>query len=304
MDSQLRQLEGLPGRPTQRLPPNGLWKTSPNMSSRRAEYHLDPVTKQRPAWLLLLAVIVCLLVLASPSAHAGPPFFTDDPETLEARHWEFYLATQLYRNSEGWTGTSPHIEINYGVTSDLQLHLITPMAFSAPIHETAQFGYGDTEFGVKYRFLSETDHRPQIGIYPLLEIPTGNASRGLGEGHLDVFIPIWLQKSFGKWTTFGGGGYWIDPGRESRNWWFLGWALERKITSKLTLGAEIIHETPKAPGESSITSLTGGVLVDFSDTYHFAVSAGHTIHGADQFQAYAAFLITFGPEKPRQKPTK
>jgi hypothetical protein len=42
-------------------------------------------------------------------------------------------------------------------------------------------------------------------------VPTGNAERGLGTGHTHGFMPLWLQKSFGKWLTYGGG-YWINPG--------------------------------------------------------------------------------------------
>jgi hypothetical protein len=42
-------------------------------------------------------------------------------------------------------------------------------------------------------------------MFPLLELPTGNEHRGLGAGHVSAFLPIWVQKSFGEWTTYGGG---------------------------------------------------------------------------------------------------
>jgi hypothetical protein len=38
-------------------------------------------------------------------------------------------------------------------------------------------------------------------------VPTGNESRGLGAGHVQLYLPIWFQKDFGKWTTYGGGGF-------------------------------------------------------------------------------------------------
>ena len=49
---------------------------------------------------------------------------------------------------------------------------------------------------------------PQVGIFPLLEVPTA-AQEGLGNGHATAFLPLWLQKSWGKWTVYGGGGYGI-----------------------------------------------------------------------------------------------
>jgi hypothetical protein len=44
---------------------------------------------------------------------------------------------------------------------------------------TSTFGYGDTEVGVKYRFFEETDQLPQMGVFPLVEMPSGSRERNL-----------------------------------------------------------------------------------------------------------------------------
>jgi outer membrane putative beta-barrel porin/alpha-amylase len=244
-----------------------------------------------------LAAIAMWIIGAAQLAWAGPPFTTDDPEPVEYQHWEVYVASQLAHDKDGWSGTSPHIEVNYGAIPNLQLHLIAPVSFTALSHEATRFGYGDTELGVKYRFFEETDHLPQMGVFPLIELPTGNRKRGLGSGHTQAFLPLWLQKSFGAWTTYGGGGYWINPGKDSRDWWFTGWLLQREITSKLTLGTEIFHETPNEKGGESDTKLNFGGIYNFTDMYHLLFSAGHTVQGPSATQAYLAFQITFGPKK-------
>ena len=244
-----------------------------------------------------LPAIALWIIVATQLAWAGPPFTTDDPEPVEYHHWEVYLASQLAHDKGGWSGTSPHFEVNYGAIPNLQLHLIAPVSYTAPSHEATRFGYGDTELGVKYRFFEETDHFPQIGVFPLIELPTGNRERGLGSGHAQVFLPLWLQKSFGPWTTYGGSGYWINPGKDNRNWWFTGWLLQREITSELTLGTEIFHETPSEKEGDSDTKLNFGGIYNFSDMYHLLFSAGHTVQGPSATQAYLAFQITFGAEK-------
>jgi len=61
---------------------------------------------------------------------AGPPYTTDDPEPVEYRHWEFYIASEHFRDHVGWSGTAPHFELNYGVAPDVQLHLIAPLAYA------------------------------------------------------------------------------------------------------------------------------------------------------------------------------
>ena len=178
------------------------------------------------------------------------------------------------------------------------------MAFNAPSHGSTQVGYGDTELGIKYRFLQETPRLPQIGVFPLIELPTGDAARGLGSGHLQVFLPLWIQKSWGPWTTYGGGGYWINPGAGNQNWGFVGWLVQYQITSRLSLGAEIFHETAKQEGGESDTRFNVGTIFDFNSTYHLLLSAGHTIQGHSGFQSYLAFQVTFGPAEPTASSNK
>jgi hypothetical protein len=105
----------------------------------------------------LSAKIVMFAFWIWPAVHvarAGPPFTTDDPEPPEYRHWEIYLASQLAHDSNGWSGTSPHLELDYGAIPNFQLSLTVPVAFDAPSKGGSQFGYGDTELGGKYRQLS------------------------------------------------------------------------------------------------------------------------------------------------------
>ncbi|MGE5208261.1 MAG: hypothetical protein ACM3KL_02900, partial [Alphaproteobacteria bacterium] len=89
---------------------------------------------------------------------AGPPFVTDDPAPVEFRNWEVYLASIQMNSGAGWSGTAPHVEVNYGVLPDVQLHMIAPLAYDAPATGGSHYGYGDTELGAKYRFVAETDN--------------------------------------------------------------------------------------------------------------------------------------------------
>ena len=245
-------------------------------------------------WIgLVLGLTVNLL------AWAGPPFVTDDPDPVEFQHWEVYLSSLATHDSGGWTGTAPHIEVNYGAAPNLQVHVIAPvMTFSAPSHAASHWGYGDTELGAKYRFIDETNYCPQVGVFPLVELPSGDPNRGLGSGEFQGFLPLWLQKSFGPWTTYGGGGYWINPGTDNRKWWFVGWQIQRQVTSNLVLGAEVFHETQKERHGESDTKLNVGGIFDFNETFHLLFSGGPVIQGPSGFQTYLGFQITFGPGKP------
>ncbi len=236
------------------------------------------------------------LVAAIP-AQAGPPFVTDDPEPVEYRHWEVYLGSQYERGRDGASGTLPHVEVNYGALPGLQLHVIAPLAFDAPSGSDRQTGYGDTELGAKYRLIDEADGRPQVGVFPLVELPTGDSARGLGSGHTQVFLPVWLQKSLGTWTTYGGAGYWINPGAGNRNWWFTGWLVQKQVSPGLTIGAEVFHQTAQSDSGRSATKMNVGLIWDLDETRHVLASAGPTLQGPTGYQAYLAFQLTFGPGK-------
>ena len=244
------------------------------------------------------------LVALTRAAHAGPPFLTDDPEPVDHLHWEIILATQQFHDAGGWSGTSPHMEINYGAVPDVQLHVLISNAYNKAPGESAHFGYGDTELGVKYRFLHETKYLPEIAMYPTVELPTGNRNEDLGNGKAQVFLPIWMQKNFGDWTTYGGGGYWFNPGPGNHDFWFFGWQVQRKITKSFTAGMEIQLRTPDSVDGHVSTALNAGGILDFSDTYHLLFSAGHTVQGPSQFQGYLGLQITFGPKEVKDGKSK
>jgi Putative MetA-pathway of phenol degradation len=234
---------------------------------------------------------------AAQVARAEPPFVTDDPEPTEYRHWEIFLGSEIAHDSVGWSGEAPHVEIDYGAMRNLELSVIAPLAFNTTSNGRSQFGYGDTELEVKYRFVQERACLPQVAGEPQVELPTGDAKRGLGDGHTQVFLPLWLQKSSGPWTTYGGGGYWINPGTENRHWWFAGCVVERQLSPRLTVGLEVFHETAKQENGTSDTKFNVGTIFNLSDNYHLLFSVGHTMEGPSEFQAFAAFQITFGPRE-------
>jgi hypothetical protein len=237
-----------------------------------------------------------LVFLWCGQAPAGPPFVTDDPDTTDYKHWEVDFFS-LYTHTAGEDFVQlPALELDYGLIPDVQLHAIAPLAYDRAPGGSAQYGYGDTELGVKYRFFHETDHLPEIGVFPLVEVPTGDSGRGLGNGKTQIFAPVWLQKSFGankEWTTFGGGGFWCNPGVDHRNFGRFGWELQRDLNQRLTLGAEIYHETSMDVGEGGHTAFNIGGYLNFDEHRHVLFSAGRDIQGPNRFSCYLAYQLLF-----------
>lgn len=243
-------------------------------------------------------VAIVLACWASGPAAAGPPFRTDDPIPVEPGHWEVFGFSTATRIRGDTSGILPGIDANYGAAPDLQLHAALPLAFDSPSGSGTRFGYGDTEFGFKYRFVTgdPADWRPDVAIYPTIDFPTGNAAKNLGSGHTRVFLPLWFQKSIGKWTTFAGPGYWVNPGSGNRNFWYFGWAVQRQVAENLAIGAEIFHQTADRRQGADQTGFDIGATYDLSEHYHLLFSAGRGVRHAattNEFSYYAALQWTF-----------
>ena len=192
------------------------------------------------------SLVIVLWCIAPGAANAGPPYRTDDPEPTPLGHYEFYTFSTGTVVRDDTSGSLPAFELNYGLIPNGQLTIDASVAFDSPSGGATQFGYSDTPISFKYRFIQEDEQgwRPQVAVFPLVQLPTGDQSRGLGAGHVLVFLPM-AQKSFGDWTTYGGGGYWINQdGEDDKNYWFFGGLLQRKVTDKLSVAGKYSNKRP------------------------------------------------------------
>jgi len=136
----------------------------------------------------------------------------------------------------------------------------------------------------------------KIGVFPLIETSTGDAKKGLGNGMTWYYLPLWLQKSFGAWTTYGGGGYVINSAPGMRNYWFSGWLLQKDLSEKLTLGGELFAQGPDTTNaEYTIIANLGGYW-NFTPDFSLLFSAGHSMAGERHLVSYLGLYWTWGPE--------
>jgi hypothetical protein len=180
----------------------------------------------------------------------------------------------------------PFFEADYGAFRDTQLHMVVPFSFNATKGQPSYYGPGIVELGVKYRIIHETNAMPQIGVFPLVELPTGDPDKGLGKGKTQLFIPIWLQKSWGRkhhqWKTYGGGGYWINPGLHNKNYWFCGWVIQRDICKDCWSGLELFYQTKTKINEHESFGFNIGGAIPIHKNWQVLYSFGNQT-GLGQF---------------------
>jgi hypothetical protein len=256
-------------------------------------------------------VLAALVYVATP-ALAGPPFQTDDPEPIDFRHYEFYTFAASDGTRVETDTVGPGFEFNWGALPNVHLHIIVPAAAILPSNNPSfapsgegprAFGLGDIELGIKYRFVQETKHRPMIGTFTMFEMPTGSAARALGVGKTWYKVPFWAQKSFGPWTTYGGGGVTLLNAPGYHNYPFAGWLVQRDLGKKVTLGTEIFYHGPEGvatPQTSPATLIDIGGYYKFRDPgFQLLFCYGHTAIGQKENYAYLGLYWTWGAKSDK-----
>ena len=213
------------------------------------------------------------LASACGAAVAGPPFLTDDPEPVDLHHLEINLIDQQTRAASGRAGSASG-EVNLGCAAETQCHVAVPIAFNHPAGGPSQAGLGDVELGVKYRFVDRPDDGWSAAVYPTMDLPTGDAGHGLGNGRAQLLLPLWVQRSSGAWSWDAGIARLINGAPEARDSWFVGLLAQRSFGDQLSLGAEVFRRTSTAAGEPSAAGFNVGAIIKVAADQNLLVSAG------------------------------
>jgi len=228
------------------------------------------------------------LVAVTP-AWAGPPYLSDDPEPTDYQHFEIY-AFGLGTLGAGGTAGETGIDFNYGGAPGLQLTAVLPIAYD----EEGHAGLGNVELAAKYKFLTQEEAGWDVAVFPRVFLPS--ASADVGDHYTAVSLPFWLERDWGKWSSFGGGGCVLNRTRDTQNYCFAGWALTREVLEGLRLGVEIYHQGASDKGGKVSTDLGGGITYDLTENYHLLAYAGpglENISATGRQDFYTAILFTF-----------
>jgi hypothetical protein len=283
------------------------------MAALAIQFPLTMKTPSKSVGSLLGLAIVFALATMPPWLHAqGPPYQTDDPVPVDYGHYEFYIFGGADGTPVEMDSTGPAFEFNWGAIPRVQLHAILPWGVAVPLNSAVyasasgqgptEFGLTDMELGTKIAFIKETPHFPQIGIFPMYEMPTGNYNKGLGVGKVWYKLPFWMQKNWGKWLFDGGAGYQLVTQNGYRSFPYTGWLIKKELSERLELGAEVFAHGREGVATAQTQSAT---LIDAGGYYHFKHNPneqflfcyGHSVAGQTENYAYVGMYWTWGKDK-------
>ncbi len=242
-----------------------------------------------PGMKILLASCLllpaCAAFLAFP-ARAGPPFLTENADVLDFRHFEGYLFSALDRTHDDSTVAAHAFELNCGVLSETQFHLVLPFIRASASGGQVEYGVGDVEVGLYRRLVRESGILPQVTFLPSVAFPSGNPDRGLGNGSTWARLALSAQKGSDPWDTYASIGYVINNSSGSRSHLLGGWALQRRMSDLLMLGCELFARGAADADDRSTLILNAGGGLALADNLSLLFSSGISLAGRDHVVGY------------------
>jgi len=253
-----------------------------------------------PIWLakvILLASGIALVGLPTALAQGGPPMLTDDPGTPGDKHWEINTAwTMTHTRSGDRTMETPLLDINYGIGEHLQLKYEAPWLMTRAAGEKNISGLGDSEIGVKWRFLDEENDRVDVSTYPQFSFNSLASSRrrGLVEEGSSFLLPFEFHGKAGnlEWNAEIGREFQTREADEC----LYGFAVGRELNKSFEFAVEIHGEGKFAANDDQLIVNLGGRL-KLSENRTLLFSAGRSLnhlHGAEfNFVGYLGVQFTY-----------
>jgi hypothetical protein len=266
-----------------------------------------PASCLRRAFLL-----TAFLFLPAVSVGAQQPFYTDDADVTEFKHFHIQFSNEfdvLQRfEYPSLTQNTSVLEVGYGLAKNLEISVNGPLigiSNSRIITPRRVVGLGDIELQVKFNPIKEKEgsRMPALAATFAVEFPTGNTNKGLGSGLADYFVNGIMQKSVTKKTTlrlnggilFAGNDTTGEIGIKTRGTAFVGGAsVVKQFTRKLDLGVEVTGALTKTLhlDEGQVqTQFGGNYILTKKMSLDFGIVAGK--FNTARFGAQLGFSIDF-----------
>ena len=232
----------------------------------------------------LLCTFFLSLISFKLHAEGGPPLITDDPGTPGARKWEVNLAFTFNESRHDRVVNSPLADINYGILDNLKVSVQLPWE-STVASDTGHHpsGLGESQFGVKWRFLDEEKNSVSMSIYPQLVFGWGslNISHDNEPHQTHLILPVEIARKCGPVDL--GIEYGVDLQNAHKPRDFAGATIGHEFKERYELLAEI-RETSNLSFREMNCIVNGGFRIKINSAISLLGSTGTTVKRADQDQ--------------------
>ena len=258
-------------------------------------------TEFRPWHLLLL--LACALGCPAAFAQGGPPYYTNDPGTPGNHNWEINLGYMPFLFTGQSITHTPDVDINFGLGDRIQLTFENAWLQVVNPSSTPQYGPGQDQLGVKWRFYDNEGSGFAISVFPQLSLnnPDNSVARGITPRSASLILPLEFSKKLGPINLNWEVGYnYVHTGA---NGWLAGVVVGRDLTENLEIDAEFYGLGTFNPANGQQT-IEGGLRYKIHPPFILLLMAGRSVQPSSNVQPH--FVGYFGmqfllPPKPFAK---
>lgn len=196
------------------------------------------------------ATIILLFFAGSAFAQGGPPYYTNDPGTPGNMNWEINFGYMPFFYSNNSVSHTPDVDINFGVGDRIQLtYENTWLRVQSPGSAT-KFGLGQSNPGVKWRFIDRGEDGLSISIFPqfFLNNPNNAIRRGITSPHDSFLMPVEFSKKIGPIDVNYEIGYLAV--HKASDGWITGLVVGHEFTPRLEVDAELYNQGVFHPSDN------------------------------------------------------
>jgi hypothetical protein len=230
-------------------------------------------------------------VAASARAQGGPPYYTNDPGTPGPYNWEINVGYMPFYFDDSSISHAPDLDINFGIGERIQLTYENAWLRVQNPGDTAKFGLGQSNFGVKWRFYDNEKKEFSISTFPqfFLNNPNNAVRRGITSPNSSFVLPVEFHKAVG-WLdiNYEAGYQFVHNGPDG---WLMGLVVGHEFKPKLEIDTELYTTGTFHPADQQPTI---GVGARYRIHYPIILllMAGRSLEPAKPNQSY--FVGYFG----------
>ena len=239
----------------------------------------------------LMVALVTALASQTAFAQGGPPLLTDDPGTPGDGKWEINIGFMFEKLLREKLYEAPILDVNYGLGERIQLKYEVPWVILNEKGADAKSGLGNSEFGIKYRFLDETTHSVSMSIYPQFSFnnPTSSDERGLVDSGTEFLLPFQIARHVGPVELGLELGYALK--QHEKDEWIYGLAAAWPLTERFELLGEVYGVATTDFEEDTLVFNLGGVH-EVHENVNLLFSAGRSFRESSETEPQ--LLMFFG----------
>lgn len=242
-------------------------------------------------FVVFVFVVVVVVGIGSAYGQGGPPYYTNDPGTPGPLNWEINLGYMPFLYGDQANTHSPDVDINFGLGERIQLTYENAWLRVHNPSAPAEYGLGQSNPGVKWRFLDGGEDGLNISTFPqfFLNNPNDAVHRQVTPASEGFLLPLEFSKKLGPIDVDYELGY--EFVHKGPNAWLSGLVIGHDFTSKLEGDVEFYAQGPFRVSEIQPT-IDAGARYKIRPEIIFLLMAGRSLEASSSSQTY--FLGYFG----------